>query len=63
MGRLVRDRVPDIIRQSGREPVIAVLDDIDYRKALLTKLFEEADELREASLAEVAEEMIGRLRA
>ncbi|WP_281249710.1 nucleoside triphosphate pyrophosphohydrolase family protein [Nonomuraea wenchangensis] len=40
-----------------------MLDDIDYRKALLTKLFEEADELREASLAEVAEEMIGRLRA
>ncbi|MFC4006001.1 hypothetical protein ACFOY2_02120 [Nonomuraea purpurea] len=57
MGKLVRDNIPDIIRQSGREPVITVLDEVDYRKALLAKLFEEAAELNEASRAEVAEEI------
>ncbi|MEU6741999.1 nucleoside triphosphate pyrophosphohydrolase [Streptosporangium sandarakinum] len=57
MGKLVRDKIPDIIRQSGEEPVITVLDDIDYRSALLTKLFEEATELGEASLSDVAEEI------
>ncbi|NUP20425.1 MAG: nucleoside triphosphate pyrophosphohydrolase [Streptomyces sp.] len=57
MGKLVRDKIPDIIRQGGEEPVITVLDDIAYREALLTKLFEEASELCEASPSEVAEEI------
>ncbi|MEV4583323.1 nucleoside triphosphate pyrophosphohydrolase [Nonomuraea jabiensis] len=57
MGKLVRDKIPDIIRQGGEQPVITVLDDVDYRNALLTKLFEEATELGEASPSEVAEEI------
>ncbi|AQZ68545.1 unnamed protein product [[Actinomadura] parvosata subsp. kistnae] len=57
MGKLVRDNIPDIIRQAGREPIVTVLDEADYRKALLAKLFEEATELNEAAPAEVAEEI------
>ncbi|MFI7618252.1 hypothetical protein ACIBP6_44240 [Nonomuraea terrae] len=57
MGKLVRDNIPDIIRRNGREPLITVLNEADYRAALLAKLFEEASELNEASPAEVAEEI------
>ncbi|MER6826489.1 nucleoside triphosphate pyrophosphohydrolase [Streptosporangium sp. NPDC000563] len=53
----MRDRIPEIIRAHGREPVVTVLGDADYRAALLEKLFEEAAELREAPAAEVAEEI------
>lgn len=57
MGKLVRDRIPEIIRAGGGDPVVTVLGDADYREALLEKLFEEAAELREASAAGVAEEI------
>lgn len=57
MGKLVRDKIPEIIRQSGREPVVTVLDDEGYRAALMAKLFEEAAELREASGDEVPGEI------
>ncbi|MFI7694191.1 hypothetical protein ACIBQ6_34370 [Nonomuraea sp. NPDC049655] len=57
MGKLVRDNIPEIIRQNGGEPVITSLDEAGYRKALLVKLFEEATELKEAPSAKVAEEI------
>ncbi|MEV0423165.1 nucleoside triphosphate pyrophosphohydrolase [Streptosporangium canum] len=57
MGKLVRDRIPDIIREHGGEPVVTVLGDADYRRALLEKLFEESTELSEAAATEVAEEI------
>ncbi|MFJ2034129.1 hypothetical protein [Streptosporangium sp. NPDC087985] len=57
MGKLVRDRIPDIIREHGGDPVVTVLGDADYRRALLEKLFEESTELSEAPAAEVAEEI------
>ncbi|MFF3439526.1 nucleoside triphosphate pyrophosphohydrolase [Streptosporangium sp. NPDC002721] len=57
MGKLVRDRIPEIIRAGGGEPVVTVLGEADYREALLEKLFEEAAELREAPAAGVAEEI------
>ena len=37
-------RVPEIIQSQGRRPVTRVLDDADYREALLSKLIEEARE-------------------
>ncbi|MFI6458114.1 hypothetical protein ACIBF6_42020 [Streptosporangium amethystogenes] len=57
MGKLVRDRIPEIIREDGRDPVVTVLGEADYRAALLEKLFEESTELREAGVTEVAEEI------
>ncbi len=53
----MRDRIPEIIRAGGGEPVVTVLGDAAYREALLEKLFEEAAELREAPAAGVAEEI------
>ena len=46
--KLVRDRIPDIIRQSGNECETAVLSDEEYRQALRLKLIEEATEVAEA---------------
>lgn len=59
MGKLVRDRIPDLIRADGRVPVIRTLDSNEYLAALLDKLVEEAGELRAAEpehrLAELAD--------
>jgi predicted house-cleaning noncanonical NTP pyrophosphatase (MazG superfamily) len=48
MGKLVRDRIPEIIRRSGRTPYVTTLDEQAYRSALHDKLLEEAAELRHA---------------
>lgn len=45
MGKLVRDRIPDIIRASGRTPHVTTLREGAYRRALYDKLREEVDEL------------------
>jgi predicted house-cleaning noncanonical NTP pyrophosphatase (MazG superfamily) len=47
--KLVRDRMPEIIRADGRTPVVEVLDDEAYRAALLAKLVEETAELAAAT--------------
>ncbi|WP_343953802.1 nucleoside triphosphate pyrophosphohydrolase [Nonomuraea longicatena] len=53
----MRDKIPDIIRQNGGNPVITILGATEYREALTAKLFEEAGELREAPIGEVAGEI------
>jgi predicted house-cleaning noncanonical NTP pyrophosphatase (MazG superfamily) len=45
---LVRDRIPEIIRQNGIECEIAVLSEAEYRQALRQKLMEESVEAAEA---------------
>lgn len=45
MGKLVRDRIPEIIRASGRRPRVTTLAADAYRAALHDKLREEVDEL------------------
>lgn len=45
--KLVRDRIPSIIRESGRIPVTHTANDTEYRTLLLEKLVEEASEFRE----------------
>ena len=52
MGKLVRDRIPDIIRESGRSPRVASLSAAAYRRALIDKLREEVDELAAAHTTE-----------
>jgi predicted house-cleaning noncanonical NTP pyrophosphatase (MazG superfamily) len=47
MGKLARDRIPEIIRPDSRA-VTRRLDDDAYRDALLDKLVEGAHELRNA---------------
>jgi len=60
--KLVRDRIPDIIRSERRHPVTRVLDDHDYQAALLAKLAEEASEAARAPAQELPEEDLPRIR-
>ncbi|WP_017658516.1 nucleoside triphosphate pyrophosphohydrolase [Baaleninema simplex] len=46
--KLVRDRIPEIVRRSGRRCGVERLDIADYRQALRDKLVEEAIEAAEA---------------
>jgi predicted house-cleaning noncanonical NTP pyrophosphatase (MazG superfamily) len=48
MGKLVRDRIPEIIGASGGNAVVRVLAQHEYVDALLAKAVEEASELAEA---------------
>jgi len=52
VGKLVRDKIPDIIRKSGRTPRVTVLPEPAYRSALVEKLYEETAELVAAATAE-----------
>ncbi len=55
--KLVRDRIPEIIRQSGIECEIAVLSDAEYCQALRQKLIEETAEVAEANGDELVAEL------
>jgi predicted house-cleaning noncanonical NTP pyrophosphatase (MazG superfamily) len=57
-GKLVRDRIPEIIEAAGGHPSTRVLDKAERLPAMLAKLQEESDELRAAaSTAEQGEEL------
>ena len=49
--KLVRDRIPDLIRSAGQRCGVEELPDAAFRLALLEKLVEEATEAREAGAA------------
>ncbi|AMW30798.1 MULTISPECIES: nucleoside triphosphate pyrophosphohydrolase [Arthrospira] len=55
--KLVRDRIPETIRQSGGKPEIKVLSEAEYRIALRNKLREEAEEVQESDDASLLEEL------
>ena len=46
-GKLVRDRIIDIIKSKGENPIYHTLSDEEYLKELHKKLFEEANEFVE----------------
>jgi predicted house-cleaning noncanonical NTP pyrophosphatase (MazG superfamily) len=58
-GKLVRDKIPDVIRASGVEPLTRVADDAEYARLLRDKLVEEVGEFLDsddpAELADVFE--------
>ena len=56
--KLVRDRIPEIIENSGKKANYRVLDEKEYRQALKDKLLEEVNEFL---VAETKEEMIEEL--
>lgn len=56
MGKLVRDRIPEIMRAKELDPETRVLGQDEYWSALLDKLDEEAGELRQAGPADRLEE-------
>lgn len=55
--KLVRDKIPEIIRNSGNQCEISTLDDAEYIKALCQKLVEEAKETAIASPDELVQEL------
>jgi len=55
--KLVRDRIPEIIRQDGRDCEIAVMSEEEYLQALREKLVEEAQEAAEADPAKLVTEL------
>lgn len=44
--KLVRDKIPEIIRAAGEEPKTRILEDAEYLQALVKKLEEEYDEFQ-----------------
>lgn len=47
--KLVRDRIPEIIAADGRQFGTEIMSDDEYRRALLAKLVEEAQEVAAAA--------------
>ncbi|MET7474611.1 nucleoside triphosphate pyrophosphohydrolase [Streptomyces sp. NPDC005648] len=56
-GKLVRDRIPQIIREKGAEPVTYVASPDEYRNRLRDKLGEEVTEFLAADDANAPEEL------
>ena len=55
-GKLVRDKIPKIIKDSGKTPITRILDDEEYLVELDKKLNEEIAEYQESkSLEEMAD--------
>ncbi|WP_226682879.1 nucleoside triphosphate pyrophosphohydrolase [Sutcliffiella horikoshii] len=54
--KLVRDKIPQIIEESGKKYTSEILDDTDYIKYLKIKSYEELDEYCAAQLNEEAVE-------
>ena len=57
--KLVRDRIPEIIRASGKMPITRIVtDQKEFRQRLIDKLAEEMQEYRESgSVEEIADIM------
>lgn len=62
--KLVRDRIPELIKSGGDHPITRVLDNHEeYLAALYAKLIEEVGELCAASRAEELDELADVLEA
>ncbi len=55
--KLVRDRIPEILRCDGRTYEIVTMNEEEYRQALREKLIEEAKEAASASSNELITEL------
>jgi predicted house-cleaning noncanonical NTP pyrophosphatase (MazG superfamily) len=55
--KLVRDRIPEIIRRDGRECATEIMPEDEYRRALLQKLLEEAQEAAAVGPEKLVEEL------
>lgn len=50
--KLVRDRIPDILKKQGQTPVTRILNDDEYVEGLIDRLCEEVDEFDQDRNAE-----------
>lgn len=54
--KLVRDKIPDIIKEKGENPVTRILLDDEYKKELDIKILEEVNEyLKDDNIEELAD--------
>ena len=54
--KLVRDKIPEIVRSKGETPTIRILDDEEYERELNKKLQEEVNEyLSDGNIEEIAD--------
>ena len=56
-GKLVRDRIPEIIEREGRRCEVATLDEAAFLAALRAKLVEEAGEVAAADAGDLSAEL------
>lgn len=56
-GKLVRDKIPQIIRAQGGEPIVRIAAAVEYRELLRTKLAEEVGEVLAADDADAPGEL------
>ena len=55
--KLVRDKIPDIIKKNNEECIITTLNEEEYKKALEDKLVEELNEVLESNGTSRIEEL------
>lgn len=55
--KLVRDKIPEIIKINGEEPITRILTEEEYKKALEKKLLEECYEVLESQAKKRLEEL------
>ncbi len=55
--KLVRDRIPEIIREQGHDYSIEIMSDADFELALREKLVEEAVEVKSADIEHLVTEL------
>ncbi len=55
--KLVRDNIPNIIRNNNEEPITRILSDDEYKNELEKKLYEEYQEVIEANGEDRIEEL------
>ena len=56
--KLVRDRIPEVIIESGRTPVYHIADEREYKRELYRKVEEELNEFREDPCVEEAADLV-----
>jgi predicted house-cleaning noncanonical NTP pyrophosphatase (MazG superfamily) len=66
-GKLIRDKIPQIIESNNKKPIIRTLSNDEYLVELDKKLLEEIDEFKEArsleELADILEVLLAQCKA
>ena len=55
--KLVRDKIPEIIKNNGEEPITRILTDEEYKQELEKKLYEEYNEVLNSKGSDRIEEL------